>query len=331
MNGARIACLERVQSLVVTKAHPTRIAIYGSGAVGGYFGARLAAAGHDVTFIARGTHLEAIRSHGLRVSSPSGDLLVHPATATDHPTTVGPVDIVLVGVKATAVQTAAVAIKPLLKPTTLVLPLQNGVEAATDLIAELGPLPVIGGLCRIASSITEPGHITHTGIEPTIVIGALDGPTDKRLHQLARIFEQAEISVEVTEDIHNALWEKFLLVAPWGGLGGLTRVAIDVICETPETRQLLEASMTEVVAVATAHGVTLSPDVLNRSISFLKNLPAGTTPSMQRDIMAGRPSELDAQMGTLLRLGRQLHVATPVNTFIYHCLLPRERLAHAMT
>lgn len=314
----------------MTEEHPARIAIYGSGAVGGYFGGRLAAAGHDVTFIARGAHLDAIRSDGLRVSSPSGDFLVHPATATDDPATVGPVDIVLVGVKATAVKATAASIRPLMQSTTLVLPLQNGVEAATDLISELGPAPVVGGLCRIASAITAPGHITHAGIDPTVIIGNLEGPPDKRIRRLARIFEDTSITVEISKDIHAALWEKFLLVAPWGGLGGLTRVAIDVLCDMPETRHLLEASMTEVVAVAAAHGVTLSPDVITRTTAFLQNLPAGTTASMQRDLMDGRPSELDAQVGAILRLAHQKHVATPVNTFIYHCLLPRERLAHAV-
>ena len=314
----------------MTEGHPNRIAVYGSGAVGGYFGGRLAAAGCDVTFIARGAHLDAIRGQGLSVTSPSGDFLVHPATATDDPATVGPVDIVLVGVKATAVKAAAASIAPLVQSTTLVIPLQNGVEAATDLVSVLGSASVIGGLCRIASTVTGPGQITHAGIDPTVVIGELDGLVGERIRRLARIFEEAAITVEIAEDIHAALWEKFLLVAPWGGLGGLTRVAIDMLCGMPETRQLLEASMKEVVAVASAYGVKLSPDVIARTTAFLENLPTGTTASMQRDLVEGHPSELDAQTGAILRLGRQQDVATPVNTFIYHCLLPRERLARAI-
>jgi 2-dehydropantoate 2-reductase len=135
--------------------------------------------------------------------------------------------------------------------------------------------------------------------------------------------------VEISDDIQAALWEKFLLIAPWGGLGGVTRVPLDVLCSAPETRRLLEAAMTEVAALAAAHGVTLAADIVSRTLEFLDAVPSGGTASMQRDLMARRPSELDAQTGTIVRLGRTRGVDTPVNTFLYDCLAPGERLARA--
>ena len=232
-----------------------KIAVYGAGAVGGYFGARLAQAGQDVTFIARGKHLEAIRSNGLRVSSPKGNVVIQPATVSDEPTSVGVVDIVLVGVKAGQVSEIAPALVSMVGPDTVIVPLQNGIEAATDLAAHVGPAPVIGGLCRVVASLTDPGHITHGALDPTVVIGELDGSSSDRILRVRDALEQAGVTVETPDDIRVALWEKFLLIAPWGGLGGLTRVTLDVLCHTPETRQLLEQAMAEVAALAAAHDV----------------------------------------------------------------------------
>ena len=160
-----------------------------------------------------------------------------------------------------------------------------------------------------------------------MVIGELDGSTTDRVARVLDLFVQAGVAVEVRTDIQVALWEKFLLVAPWGGLGALTRVSLDVLCDAPETRRLLEQAMAEVTAVAGAHGVQLAPDVVDRTVTFLAGLPAGGTASMQRDIMEGRPSELHTQTGSIVRLGHERRVDTPVNTFIYHCLVPAERRA----
>ena len=314
---------------VVSGDQRVRIAVYGTGAVGGYFGGRLAESGQDVTFIARGTHLDAIRRHGLQVVSTKGDFVIHPATATDDASTVGVVDVVLVGVKANAVSTVAPAIGSLVGPETVVVPLQNGVQAASDLAAVLGARAVLGGLCRIVSAVRGPGRIEHAAAEPTVVIGELDGPVSGRVRRVRDLFERARVAVEAKDDIRVALWEKFLMIAPWGGLGALTRVSLDVLCGAAETRRLLELAMTEVTAVAAAHGVHLAPDVVDRTLTFLATLPAGGTASMQRDIMEGRPSELDTQTGSIVDLARQRGVDTPVNTFIYHCLLPAERRARA--
>ena len=304
-----------------------RVAVYGAGGVGGYFGGRLAEAGHDVTFIARGQHLDAIRKGGLRVSSIRGDFVIQPASATDDPSSVGVVDLVLVGVKAGQVSEVAPAMFSMVEPGTVVVPLQNGVQTATDLIDALGEAPVIGGLCRVVASVTGPGHVTHAGIEPTILVGELSGVRSERAERIRDAFLDANIMAEAPDDIRVALWEKFLLIAPWGGLGGLTRVTLDVLCHTPETRSLLEAAMSEVAALAAAHDVRLAPDVVGKIATYLAGLPPGGTASMQRDIIEGRPSELDAQTGSIVRLGREKKVDTPVNAFIYDCLLPGERIA----
>ena len=304
-----------------------KIAVYGAGGVGGYFGGRLAESGQDVTFIARGVHLDAIRHDGLQVASPKGDFVVHPAAATDDPSKVGLVDLVLVGVKAGQISDIGSDLRSMIGPETVVVPLQNGVEAPAELVAALGANPVVGGFCRIVASIAGAGRIRHDGIEPTVVIGELDGSTTARVGRLRGVLEEAGVSVEVPDNIHSALWEKFLLVAPWGGLGGLTRVTLDVLCIASETKRLLEQAMSEVRALAVAHAVTLPADIVEKTVTLLASLPPGTTASMQRDIMAGRPSELEAQTGSIVRLGRDNGVPTPVNTFIYDCLLPRERIA----
>jgi len=307
----------------------SRIVVFGAGAVGGYFGGRLAHAGHHVTFIARGAHLDAIRRNGLQVSSPTGDFVVTPATATDDTSSVGVADVVLVGVKAGAVSGLAATLHPLIGRHTVVVPLQNGVEAAADLMVAVGSERVIGGLCRIAASVTAPGRIAHAGITPTVVLGEMDGSHSPRVDLVAALLRSADVAVEISDDIQAALWEKFLLIAPWGGLGGVTRVPLDALCSAPETRRLLEAAMTEVAALAAAHGVTLAADIVSRTLEFLDAVPSGGTASMQRDLMARRPSELDTQTGTIVRLGRKRGVDTPVNTFLYDCLAPGERLARA--
>jgi len=313
----------------MSDARSSRIVVFGAGAVGGYFGGRLAQAGQHVTFIARGAHLDAIRRNGLQVSSPTGDFVATPATATDDTSSVGVADVVLVGVKAGAVSGLAATLRPLIGAHTVVVPLQNGVEAASDLMAAVGSERIIGGLCRIVASVTAPGRIAHAGIEPTVVLGELDGSHSPRVGLVAALLRSADVAVEISDDIQAALWEKFLLVAPWGGLGGVTRVTLDVLCSTPETRRLLEAAMTEVATLAAAHGVTLAADVVSRTLEFLDAVPSGSTASMQRDLMERRPSELDAQIGTVVRLGRKWGVDTPVNTFLYDCLAPGERLARA--
>lgn len=304
-----------------------RVAVLGVGGVGGYFGARLAQAGHEVHLIARGAHLEAIRAGGLRVVSPKGDVVVQPASATADPTSIGPVDLVLVGVKSWQLAEAAASLAPLIGPATVVLPLLNGVEAHDILAAALGPARVLGGLCRIIAYIAAPGVIRHVGAEPTIIFGELDNRRSARVEALRSAFSAAHVGAIVPPDIHVAIWEKFMLVATWSGLGAVTRAPIGVWLRLPGTRAMAEAALREVVAVANARGVALEPAQVDATLQFLDTMPAEGTASMQRDIMEGRPSELEAQNGAVVRLGAAAGVPTPTHAFLYHVLLPQELAA----
>lgn len=307
-----------------------RIVVFGSGSVGGYFGGCLARAGEDVVFIARGEHLRAIQARGLRVDSPKGDFAVHPAHATDDPAQAGPADVIILGVKTWQVADAAEAMRPMLGPHTFVVPLQNGVETPAQLAAALGAGHVIGGLCRIICMIAGPGHIRHLGGEPAVVVGELDRRSSERTERLRLAFERAGVVVKVASDIHVALWEKLLFLAPWSGLGAITRAPIGAMLGILQTRQLLEAAMGEIAAVARARGIALGDDVVSRHMRFLEAAPPDGTASMQRDIIAGRPSELESQSGAVVRLGREAGVPTPVHAFIHGSLLPMELRARGV-
>ncbi|MDD5562813.1 MAG: 2-dehydropantoate 2-reductase [Thermoanaerobaculaceae bacterium] len=306
-----------------------RIAIFGAGGVGGYFGGRLAASGQDVTFIARGATLAALRGRGLVVESVNGGFEVSPAPATDDPSEVGAVDAVIVAVKAWQVPAAAGAIRPLLGPDTVVVPLENGVEAPGQLAAALGPGSVAGGVCHIVAFQTAPGRIRHPGLEPTVAFGELDGRRSERLERLQQAFAAAGVKAAVAPDITVAIWEKFLFIASLSGLGAVTRAPAGVVRALPETRAMTAQALEEIAAVARAHRVRLPADAVARTMAFIDALPADATASMQRDIIAGRPSELEAQNGAVVRLGAAAGVPTPVAAFIYAALLPQERAARA--
>lgn len=305
-----------------------RVAVFGTGGVGGYFGGRLAQAGHEVSFLARGAHLEAIGRDGLRVDSIAGDFVVRPARASDDPAALGPADVVLVAVKAWQVEDVARRMAPLLGPETFVVPLENGVEAADQIAAAVGEDRVLGGLCRILSFVAGPGHIRHTGAAPRVEFGERQGTRTDRVDLLRDAFAKAQgVSVSTPSDIEAALWEKFLFIAPMSGVGAATRLPVGLWRQVPETRALLEAAMREVLAVARARGVTLRDDVVERTISYVDALPDDATGSMQRDLLEGRPSELEAQNGAIVRLGAAAGVPVPANAFLYAALLPGERRA----
>jgi 2-dehydropantoate 2-reductase len=301
-----------------------KIAVFGTGAVGGYFGGRLAQTGEEVTFIARGENLRTIREHGLRVDSIKGDFCVQPCGITSDTMTVGIVDAILVAVKAWQVPEAAQAIRPMIGPNTFVVPLENGVEAPDQIAGVLGKGPVLGGLCRIISMMVGPGHVRHAGAEPSIAFGELDNRHSPRAERLRDVFSRAGVSVQVPPDIHAAMWEKFLFIASVSGVGAVTRAALGVIRSIPETRLLLEQAMREVYEVARARGIGLGENSVNKVMGFVDNLPPDGTASMQRDIQEGRPSELESQNGAVVRLGRQAGVKTPIHEFLYSSLLPAE-------
>jgi 2-dehydropantoate 2-reductase len=301
-----------------------RIAVLGAGGVGGYFGGRLAFSGEEVIFIARGDHLRAMQVDGLRVDSLQGDFQLQPVQATDDPQQVGQVDVILVAVKAWQVVEAAQLMLPMIGSTTFVLPVLNGVEAPTQLAAAIGEEWVLGGLCRISSYIASPGYIRHVGIEPHIAFGELDNRASQRCERLKAAFQRAGVSVEIPADIWAAIWDKFLFIASLSGVGAVTRAPVGVMRSLPGTRQLLEQAMGEIIAVAQAHQVNLPADAVTRKMDFIDRLPEDTLTSMQRDMLAGRPSELEAQTGAVVRLGRARGIPTPVNSFLYDSLLPQE-------
>jgi len=305
-----------------------RIAVFGAGGVGGYFGGRLAQAGEDAVFIARGDHLKAILKHGLRVDSVKGDFLVKPVQATDDPAQVGIVDVVLVCVKAWQVPDAAQALRPMVGPQTFVVPLQNGVEAPSQLAAVLGQEHVLGGLCGLITFVLEPGRICHAGADPSIRFRELDNRPSERVEELRQAFDRASgLTVEVPPDIRVALWQKFLFINAWSGMGAVTRAPIGVFRSQPGTRQMLEQMVSEIYNVGRAQNIALSDEAIEKTMEFIDTLPPDGTASMQRDIMNGKPSELEAQNGAVVRMGQQVRVETSINAFIYHSLLPMEMRA----
>lgn len=309
-----------------------RIAVFGAGAVGAYFGGRLIETGkHNVSLIARGPHLDALQTRGLRIESPEGDADLPPDafSATDNPEDVGQVDAVFVAVKTWMVPEAAVAIGPMLGPHTTVIPLQNGVEAPDQLAAEVSGGHVIGGTCRIFTAVPEPGLVRHTGPTPTLTLGELDGSDSAPVEQIYSALIDAGVSASIRPDIMAALWEKLLFVGPLGGVGAATRAPIGIFRSQPESRQLLIRCIEEIITVAAATGVKLPDDALSSGLRLVDASPEGGTASMQRDIAAGRPSELEAQVGVIPRLGQRHHVPTPAHDAIYAALLPSELKARS--
>lgn len=307
-----------------------RIAIFGSGGVGGYFGGRLAQAGLEVTFIARGAHLAAMQATGLSVSSIAGDFGVQPVRATSDPAGIGPVEAVLLAVKAWQIKDAALQMRPLIGRNTAVLPLENGVEAPEQIDAVLGQGHALGGLCRILAFLTGPGQIKHTAIDPSIEFGELDGRPSQRTEALAEAFSKAQgMKATIPADIRASMWSKFLFISPVSGLGAATRVPIGVIRSTPETRQLLVEAMNEIARLAQALGVELPADAVEKTLAFTDAIPPEGTSSMQRDMMEGKPSELEAQAGAVVRLAERAGVVVPVHRFLLATLLPQERKARA--
>ncbi|MCF4100411.1 2-dehydropantoate 2-reductase [Gillisia sp. M10.2A] len=301
-----------------------QILIYGIGGIGGYFGGRIAKVGYNVSMIARGTHLEAIKKHGLQVQSINGDFTVHPGLVTSNIEEVPQPDLVILGVKSWQIEEVAKKLKPILKKDSIVLPLQNGADNAEKLQKILPSQNVLAGLCRIVSFVEAPGKIKHPSFNPSITFGELDNSRSKRVLDLKALFNKAEIENIIPDNIHMEIWKKFLFISMISALGGLTRVSLDIIRNREYLRGLMEKTGLEIIAVADAKGINLSTEHLKMAFEALDKQPAGTTASTQRDIMAGKPSELENFNGYIVRQGKSLNVPTPINTFIYECLLPME-------
>ncbi len=301
-----------------------RIAIFGTGGVGGYFGGKLAQAGEEVVFIARGSHLHAMRENGLQIRSGEGDFRVKPVQAIELPAEIEPVDLVIVAVKAWQVPEAARAIEPILAPQGCVLPMENGVDAPDQLSEVLGKERVLGGLCVVQAYISAPGEITNRIKGGSVTLGELDNHPSQRTKELVEVFQSAGVEAEIPQDIQVALWYKFLRIATLGGVGAVTRAPLGVTRTLPETRQMLRAGMQEICAVGQARGVNMPDSIVDQGMAALDQMPATTIASMHRDIVEGRPSELENQNGTVVRLGSELGVDTPTHRFIYSTLLPQE-------
>src|SRR5271165_4531547 len=288
-----------------------KFAIMGAGGLGAYFGARLALAGHDVAFIARGAHLSAMREHGLRVLSELGDVHLDPVVATDDPKTIGPVDGVIFAVKLWDTEAGAEAARPLIGPQTAIVSFQNGVEKDEVLARVVGREHVLGGVAYIATKVSEPGVVEHTGRLVRAMLGELDGSRTERVVSFARVLADSGIDTEVSNDVRKATWEKFVFLTGVAGVTSLVRSDIGPIRENAESRALLEETMREVVEVGRAAGVNLDANFAEAQLRFCDTLPAQMRASMAVDLERGRRLELPWLNGAVTRLGRDLHVETP--------------------
>ncbi len=301
-----------------------RVAVVGAGGVGGYFGVRWAESGLDVALLARGAHLDAIRTTGLQVRSPLGDADVE-VQATDDAGQIGEVDLVVLATKTWQLPAALEAVGPMVGDNTVLVGLQNGVQAAEQIATEFGQERVLGGSCRIISFIEKPGVIRHVGADPTVIVGELSASSSARAEDLAAVLDAAKgLKVHASEEIEAVIWRKFYFFAPVAGVSSVAQVPMGELRSTLATRDLLRSAMDEVIVVAQAAGVVLEDDVTERSLAFVDKLPQDGTSSMQRDFAAGRRTELEALNGTMVRLGRELGVEVPTHDFLYSALLPRE-------
>ena len=305
-----------------------RIAILGAGGVGGYFGGRLAHAGNDdIVFIARGATLEALRTSGLRVESINGHFEVPKVNATDDPSSIAKVDAVLVCVKAWQVREAVESIRPIIADDTIIVPLENGMEAADDIANAAGKQHAAGGTCGLVSFVVEPGHIRHISVDPFIGFGELDNRASQRCERLLAALQGAGITSFISPDIQRAMWMKFLFIATISGVGSVTRSTVGVWRTMLETRAMAESAIREIIAVAKARGVALPDDAVPTIMQRIDNMGPESTASMHRDVIDGKPSELDAQLGAVVRMGHSARVSTPLFEFMYYSLLPQERHA----
>lgn len=299
-----------------------RIAIVGAGGTGGGYGAALAHAGEDVVFIARGAHLAAMRSKGLRVEGGRGETHVMPTQATDDPATVGPVDVVLFCVKLWDVESAGRQIRPMVGKETAVVTLQNGIDAHERLIPILGEQAVMPGVANISAVIAEPGVIRQTGTVMRMVFGELDGSKSARGQAMAAACAGAGIDGVLSDAILTQLWMKFVLLASNAGMMALARLPIGHLREDPDIAPYFIAAYEEVVAVGRAAGIALPADAVERTLDFNRNAPAHLMASMGADLLRGNRIELPWLSGKVIELGRKHGVPTPTHAFLYAMLKP---------
>jgi 2-dehydropantoate 2-reductase len=299
-----------------------RIAVIGAGGVGGSFGAALAKAGNDVTFVARGAHLAAMRARGLSVLGPRGEIHLNPVQATDDPASIGPVDYVMFCVKLWDVESAGAGVRQLVGPTTAVIPLQNGIDASERLIPILGKDAVMGGVAQISATVAEPGVIRQTGTFMRLVFGELDGRPSQRGAAFHALCRGAGFDSTNTNEILVALWEKFVVLAANSSVSTLTRLPFGKLRDDPDVFALFEKTTAEVAAVGRARGIRLSADIEARTLQIIRNFPSEMMPSMAVDLLRGNRLELPWLAGKVVALGREVGVPTPTFDVMYAALKP---------
>jgi 2-dehydropantoate 2-reductase len=299
-----------------------RIAVMAAGAVGGYFGGRLAAAGHDVVFFARGAHLAAIRKNGLQVKSILGDFHITQATATDSSDGIAAVDIVLFAVKLWDTEQAAELLRPLVSPATRVITLQNGIDSVERIEPILGRGRVVPGLTQIASVIAAPGVISHTSPFHRMRFNHPDAHADSMLAAFVAAGEAAGLDIALSDNILADLWEKFVFLVGMSSVTAATRLSIGATRNDPDMRALLEAIMCEIVAVGRASGIPLDASFVQAGLAFIDKAPADMKASMAHDLDRGNRLELDWLAGKVVALGREFSVPTPANAALYAVLKP---------
>jgi 2-dehydropantoate 2-reductase len=298
-----------------------KIGIIGAGGVGAYFAAALSQAGHDVHLLVTPRHLAPLRQNGIRLTTGDGrDELIPVAGVSTDASVIGPCDAVIVACKAGSVEEVLAAALPLLGSDTPVLPLQNGVTAAEQIAAAAGPGHALGGLCMIISYLVEPGHVHHVGGQPAVTLGELDGTPTARTRELADALTSAGITARISGDITTDLWRKFMLITSYGGVGALCRKNVGETRSHPPTRALVEDAMREVAAVGAAAGANLTHDDVDITMGQYDAFTPDSTASMQRDLIAGRPSELEEQNGAVVRIAAEHGVPVPINSTIYRAL-----------
>lgn len=308
-----------------------KIAVMGTGGVGGYYGGLFAEQGHEVHFVARGAHLEAIRENGLQIKSIHGDITVLPARASSDPAEIGLVDLVIFCTKTYDTVEAAHKIKPLVGPETTVMSLQNGVDAAEQIGAVIGIDHLIGSATWISSAVEAPGVIKQVSQFRRVVLGELDGSITPRLQKIYEAWQGTGITAELSENILKILWTKFVFISAVSGFGSLVRLPLGDYRAVPEARFFIASLMYEVEAIARAQGIKLDADVVEKSLAFIDNAAPQIRPSMQLDVEAGRRSEIESIIGVIPQKGRIFGVPTPVADLVYAALLPIELKARSVS
>ena len=298
-----------------------RIVTVGAGGVGGYFGGRLAAAGVDVCFLARGAHLAALRAHGLRIQSPLGDVHLPHVDATDDPATVGPVDVVFFAVKLYDAEAALALLPPLVGPATVVIPFQNGVDSVDLLSRAVGRSHVAGGTAYVAAVIAEPGLIRHTAMDH-LIFGELDGSRSPRLERLLEACRPAGFQATLSDDVNIDIWSKFVRLTVFSGMTAVTRGPIGRVVADPELLAMALAAVSEAADVARAKGVNLPARIIDGAAAAFAALPPHAKSSMLEDLERGRRLELPWLSGAVVRIGREVGVDTPIHRFIAAVLGP---------